>query len=46
MTILVLPVALVILALLGVAALRVGVDSREDASDNRVRRGPLGLQGR
>jgi hypothetical protein len=46
MTILILFVALVILALLGVAALAVGVDSREGASDTHAPRGPLGLQGR
>jgi Tfp pilus assembly protein PilX len=46
MAILVLLVAFVILALLGVAALRVGVDSREDATDTRAPRGPLGLQSR
>jgi hypothetical protein len=46
MAILVLPVAFLILALLGVAALRVGVDSRDGASDTRAPRVPLGLQGR
>lgn len=46
MAILVLLIALIILALLGVAALTVGVDSRDGASDTRAPRGPLSLQGR
>ena len=46
MTILFLLASLVILALLGVAALTVGVDSRDGASDTHAPSGPLGFQGR